>query len=107
MAVQRKHLAGLALGGLLVGGALMALVAGIGGPGIRDARIADAAEKQDMASVRSLLEQGVDPNSTQADGATALHWAVHWDDLATAEVLIGEGAKVDAANEYGATPLSL
>ena len=85
----------------------MALVAGIATPGVRDPRIADAAENQDMAAVRTLLEQGVDANSAQADGATALHWAVHWDDLATAEVLIGEGANVDAANEYGATPLSL
>jgi ankyrin repeat protein len=107
MVIQRKHLAGFALGGLLLGGALMALVAGIGTPGVRDQRIVDAAEKQDMAGVRTLLERGVDPNSTQPDGATALHWAVHWDDLATTEVLIGEGANVDAANEYGATPLSL
>ena len=107
MVVQRKHLAGVALGGLLVGGVLMALLAGVATPGIRDQRIADAAEKQDMAAVRTLLEQGVDANSAQPDGATALHWAVHWDDLATAEVLIGEGANVEAANEYGATPLSL
>ena len=107
MVIQRKHLAGLALGGLLLGGALMALVAGMGGPGVRDPRIADAAEKQDMAAVRTLLVQGVDASSAQPDGATALHWAVHWDDLATAEVLIGEGANVDATNEYGATPLSL
>ena len=107
MLIQRKHLAGLALGGLLVGGALLAVLGGISTPGVLDPRIVEAAEKQDMAAVRTLLEEGIDANSSQPDGATALHWAVHWDDLATAEVLIGEGANVNAVNEYGATPLSL
>jgi hypothetical protein len=107
MVIRRKHLAGVALGSLLVGGVLMGLVAGIGTPGIRDPKIADAAQNQDMGLVRTLLVQGVDANSTQPDGATALHWAVHWNDIATAEVLIGEGANVNAVNRAGASPLSL
>lgn len=41
------------------------------------------------------------------DGATPLHWAAHSDDLATADRLIRDGADVNAANEYGVTPLSL
>src|SRR5579862_3794639 len=41
------------------------------------------------------------------DGATPLHWAAHWNDLTTADRLIHEGADVNAANEYGVTPLSL
>lgn len=107
MVIRRKHLAGVGLGGLMLGWALMALVAGIGSPGARDRRIADAAEKQDMTSVRTLLVRGVDANSTQPDGTTALHWAVRWDDIATAEVLIGEGANVNAVSRSGASPLSL
>ena len=42
-----------------------------------------------------------------ADGATALAWAVHLDDLETAELLIHAGANVNARNDYGATPLWL
>ena len=46
-------------------------------------------------------------NATQGDGATALHWAVYWDDHKTAELLIRAGADVDAANAYEVTPLWL
>ena len=72
--------------------------------------LADAVQRQDHAAVRSLLSGGnaqVDVNAPQADGATALAWAVHWDDLKTAEVLIHAGADVNAANELGMTPLML
>ena len=46
-------------------------------------------------------------NASQADGATALSWAAHRDDLETAQLLIRAGANVKAANDYGVTPLSL
>jgi ankyrin repeat protein len=58
-------------------------------------------------SVRLLLQQKVDVNAPQADGATALHWAVHLDDLATADLLLKAGAKVNAADDTGVTPLYL
>jgi ankyrin repeat protein len=53
-----------------------------------------------------LLQQ-VDANETQADGATALAWAVHRNDLESAELLIQAGADVNAPNDHGVTPLSL
>ena len=43
--------------------------------------LADAAEKTDRARVRTLLKQRADVNAAQADGMTALHWAVYHDDL--------------------------
>ena len=46
-------------------------------------------------------------NAPQADGATALHWAVHWDDLESVDLLVRAGANVNARNDYSATPLSL
>jgi uncharacterized protein len=73
----------------------------------KDLRLAEAVENRDRAAARSLLEQHVDVNSPQPDGATALAWAAHWDDLETADLLIRAGADVNAANEYGVTPLSL
>ncbi|MCH8043372.1 MAG: ankyrin repeat domain-containing protein [Planctomycetes bacterium] len=72
-----------------------------------DAPLADAAEKKDVATVRSLLKRRVDVNQRQVDGMTALHWAAYHDDLATTQLLIDAGADVKAANRYGVTPLSL
>jgi uncharacterized protein len=70
-------------------------------------RLVDAEAKRDMEVVRSLLKQHVDVNTPEADGATALAWAAHWDDLEIADLLIAAGAKANAANDYGVTPLSL
>ena len=73
----------------------------------RDLRLVDAAEHREARVVRALLAEGVDVNTPQADGATALHWAAHWDDGDTADLLIRAGAHVNAANAHGVTPLSL
>ncbi len=69
--------------------------------------LADAAEKSDRAAIRALLKQRADVNTTQADGMTALHWAVYHDDREVAELLVRAGARVQTANRYGVTPLSL
>ena len=88
----------MALGALLP---LIALAAAA------DARIVDAARRQDSAEVRSLVRQRVDVNLPQADGTTALHWAAHWNDVQTADVLIRARANPNALNELGVAPLSL
>ena len=70
--------------------------------------LADTVQRQDHAAVRSLLSGGndqVDVNAPQADGATAVAWAMHWDDLDTVKMLIR--ADVSAANELGVTQLML
>lgn len=67
-----------------------------------NSRIADAAEAGDRAGVRALIQQkGTDLNAPQADGMTALHWAVYRDDLETAKLLTGAKAEVKVANRYG------
>src|SRR5437867_10240797 len=43
--------------------------------------VADAVMKGDKAALRTLLQQKADVNAPQADGATALHWAVFRGDL--------------------------
>ncbi|HJN45749.1 MAG: ankyrin repeat domain-containing protein [Vicinamibacterales bacterium] len=73
----------------------------------QEAPLADAVERGDAAIVRSLLEQQVDVNAAQGDGATALHWAVYLNDAETTAALIRAGAIVNAANNYGVTPLGL
>jgi len=74
---------------------------------ISDLRLVDAVKSQDKDAVRTLLKQRVDVNAPQADGATALHWAAHWNDLETADLLISAGANVNAETDLGATPLYL
>ena len=75
--------------------------------GSNDHQLAEAAKEGDRGALRSLLAQHADVNATQADGATALHWAAHRDDLEMATLLIEAGAEVNVANDYGVTPLSL
>jgi ankyrin len=72
-----------------------------------DQRLVDAARSRNLVEVRRLLQQRIDVNAPQPDGATALHWAVYADDVPMTELLIRAGANVNAENELGATPLYL
>jgi ankyrin repeat protein len=72
-----------------------------------DLRLVEAAKNRQSARARALVGDRVDVNVRQADGATALHWAAHWDDLALVELLVRAGADVNAANDLGVTPLTL
>jgi len=65
----------------------------------------EAVRNQDHEAVRVLLAEQIDVNAPQPDGATALHWAVHWEDLELADLLIDAGADVNVANDLGVTPL--
>ena len=65
----------------------------------------EAVRSQDPDAVRVLLREQVDVNAPQPDGATALHWAVHWESLELADLLIGAGADVNVSNDLGVTAL--
>lgn len=71
-----------------------------------DPRLADAMARQDKMAVRALLKQGVDVNAPAADGATALIWAAHWDDVEAVDLLLKAGARIDAADDHGVTALA-
>ena len=91
-----------------LGGWWMAVLLSVGSlAAAGDLRLVEAVEERDQEAVHSLLQERADVNAAQADGATALHWAAHWDDPETAELLIRAGADVNAANDYGVTPLWL
>ena len=77
------------------------------GIGAATSDVADAVQRGDAAAMRALLAKRTDVNVPQADGATALHWAVYREDVEAVETLLKAGANVKAANQYGATPLSL
>ena len=72
-----------------------------------DTRLVDAIRDADRHAVGALLDEPVDVNARQPDGATALHWAAYLNDLETVERLIAAGALADASNELGVTPLYL
>jgi ankyrin repeat protein len=88
--------------GSCIGAVLLAAV-GLGA----SSDVADAVQRGDLTAVRALLAKKLDVNAPQADGATALHWAVYKQDLAAVDLLLRAGATPTAANGFGATPLSL
>jgi ankyrin repeat protein len=79
----------------------------IGGAEIR---LIDAVKSGNRDAVVALLKKPggtADVNAREADGTTALHWAVRSDDGPIVQRLLAAGARADAANRYGVTPLSL
>ncbi len=97
MRISTRRLRGWSIGLLAVAATLGASAA--------DAQLLQAARNGDAVGVRELLGRDADVRARQGDGATALHWAAHLDDLETAGLLITAGADVDATNDLGATPL--
>jgi len=69
--------------------------------------VADAAEKHDLAAVRTLIAGKADVNAAQVDGATALHWAVYHQDTQLVDQLLRAGATPDTANREGITPIQM
>ncbi|HWP86206.1 MAG TPA: ankyrin repeat domain-containing protein, partial [Terriglobia bacterium] len=90
---------------ILMGFLLLASLPGVAAS--EDLRLVAAAKERNMAALRALLNEHAAVNASQPDGATALHWAAHWDDRQAAELLIAAGANVNAKNDYGITPLFL
>ena len=73
-----------------------------------DRRLVDAVQQRDFQTARELLAGGGGAvDAAQGDGATAIAWAVHWDERDLAADLIAAGAAVGAPNDLGVTPLML
>lgn len=69
--------------------------------------VADAAERKAFDEVQRLVTAGADVNGPQADGMTALHWAVLHDDVSLARWLVTHQANPNLATRYQITPLYL
>jgi ankyrin repeat protein len=83
------------------------LIVGVTLVDARDVPLIEAVKSGDRTAVGTLVTKKTDVNLPEADGTTALHWAVHRDDLQIADLLIRAGAQVRAVNRYGVTPLSI
>src|SRR5665213_1272944 len=79
------------------------VAAGTGSP----ARLVDAVKAGDRATALTLLQQKADVNVPEADGTTAIDWAVREGDVDMVDRLLRADADVKASNRYGVTPLSL
>jgi uncharacterized protein len=89
--------------------ALLSTAAGVRAAPV-DVRLIEAVKNRDVETVRALLTPRpptIDVNAATGDGATALHWAAHRDDVTMADLLLRAGARASAANDVGATPLHL
>src|SRR5215470_2939700 len=62
--------------------------------------LVDAVKSGDRTAALALLQQKVNVNAPEADGTTALHWAVQRDDLDLVERLIKAGANVNAVDKF-------
>lgn len=72
------------------------------------APLVDAARVGDWSTVRSLVSESRNAvHSADADGTTALHWAIRANESEVAQLLIRAGADVKAKNRLGITPLYL
>ncbi|HWB81167.1 MAG TPA: ankyrin repeat domain-containing protein [Nannocystaceae bacterium] len=58
-------------------------------------------------SAATLLANGADPNARQPEGDSALHAAARRGSLELVEMLVRKGARVDAADARGRTPIAV
>jgi ankyrin repeat protein len=85
----------------------LALLLAAANAALAQSELADAAMQRDNDAVRNMLQEGFDVNGTQADGATALHWAAYHGDVELAALLLEAGADASATNRNGSAPIWL
>jgi ankyrin repeat protein len=69
-------------------------------------QLCNAAAKGDLAVIEKLINMGLDPNTSDYDGRTALHISAAEGHLKLVQYLVAEGAKVNITDRWRETPLS-
>jgi uncharacterized protein len=72
-----------------------------------DLSLVTAAARDDWSTAQALLSNKEAVCATQADGMTALHWAVHYRRVDQVSKLLAAGASATTATAYKVTPLQL
>jgi ankyrin repeat protein len=67
--------------------------------------VARAAKQNDSATVRLLLGKGANPNQSDEESRTGLHYAAMSGNLRIIAILIKAGARLDPKEKLGNTPL--
>ena len=80
------------------------LLLGLGRLTFASSDVADAAMHKNREAVATLIAKKSAVNAPQADGATALHWAVYNGDGALVDLLLKAGANAKAANREDRYP---
>jgi uncharacterized protein len=75
-------------------------------PLVRADELVDLIRSGDQKGAMAAIQAGADVNVAQADGTTALHWAVYRVDYELTKALLARGANPNARNLLGATPLA-
>src|SRR6266404_1511223 len=68
--------------------------------------LADRIQSGDRRAALAMIAAGADVNQAQPDGTTPLHWAAYRVDRELVQALLKRGAKPNAVNHYGASPLA-
>jgi uncharacterized protein len=69
--------------------------------------VARAAKQNDSGGVRLLVSNGVNPNQTDEEARTGLHYGAMSGNLRIIAILIKAGARLDPKEKLGNTPLHL
>ena len=69
--------------------------------------LVEAVKGGDRERALALAGDAAEVTAVEADGTTALHWAVRQNDAELVDRMLRAGADVNAANRYGVTPLKL
>ena len=85
--------------------ALCVLALGASAASDLDAKLLDAAQKNDPTDVRALLTAGADANARAADGSTPMVYAAHFGDVRSVQALLGAKGDPNLTNRYGVGPM--
>src|SRR4029079_4810527 len=77
-----------------------------GSLGESGARLADRIQSGDRKAALAMIAAGADVNQAQPDGTAPLHSAAYRVDVELVAALLKKGARPNAVNKYGASPLA-